>query len=108
VLEYTLSVLARDDYASILEYTLKIWGKNQYETYAKILKKAFTVLSENPTRGRPLRLQKFPLRSYLYYRVESHIIIYKDAGASIEIIRILHKSMNVAQHLSPAESEPSP
>ena len=87
-----LSKKAVADLVEIGKYTTEIWGKSQRDTYLKQIDECFTQLSENPNLGLKCDYiregyRKFPQASHMiYYRLNSKNVI--------EIIRILHKSMD--------------
>lgn len=90
---FGLTAKARADLYAIALLTQKHWGREQRIRYLKHLDETFHLLAGNPQAGvmcdeiRP-GYRKFPRGS--------HVIFYRDAAdCGIEIVRILHKSMDV-------------
>jgi len=98
--KYRLTVAAEQDYAGILRYTLQTWGKEQYNKYRLLLRKALNSIADRPALGK----RRDELRSgCLSYQVGRHVIFYRCADRGIEIIRILHDSMDTQRHITPEE-----
>ncbi len=93
---YVISLSARTDLNEIWDYTEKIWGAAQAEIYYRKVV-AFDGLDNGTLRGRPVVGQ--PL-SVLKHTVKSHIVFFRVSdNGDIEIIRVLHKRMDVTRHL---------
>ena len=94
---FTLTRKAKDDLRHIANYTFKVWGIDQRDHYLKELNNAFTLLAEKPELARPCDHIRTGYRQFLH---GSHIIFFHQPDHhGIRIIRILHKSMNIATHL---------
>ena len=90
---FTLTRKARDDLKSIAAYTQRKWGKEQRRLYARQFDDAFHLLSDTPTLGNECDFIK---QGYRKFPVASHVIFYHGVGSSaIEVVRILHKRMDV-------------
>jgi len=95
---FTLSVLARNDLKDIARHTLRRWGREQRNLYLKKLDDTFHALAEAPLQGVAcdhirLGYRKFPQGS--------HIIYYRQGPTqAVEVVRILHRSMDVDLYLS--------
>lgn len=88
---------ARDDLIGIARYTETTWGRDQRMLYLKRLDSCFYALAENPALGRQCDEIK---QDYYKYPEGSHIIFFRlGSDGDIEIIRILHRRMDVASHL---------
>ena len=94
---YILSPAAQADIASIRKYTTQRWGRAQTEKYSVRLRERLRWLADNPLLGKARDEVK---ESYRSFHEGSHVIFYRMAGDDIEIIGILHQSMDVEQHLS--------
>jgi toxin ParE1/3/4 len=93
---FRLTQLALADLRSIGRYTQRNWGREQRNRYLTKLDECFHLLAEKPLRG----VSCDDLRSgYRKYPVGRHIVFYREAQAGIEIIRILHVSMDVESNL---------
>lgn len=92
----SLSSKAIEDIEGIIDYTAKGFGYDAMLEYHSSLDKCLNTLSENPNIG--LNYDYVGL-GYLCFYHRSHVVFYKETGDDIFIIRILHKSMDVPQHL---------
>lgn len=96
---FQLTQKAKEDLKDIATFTQCRWGREQRNIYIKQFDESFWLLAENPDIGRScdeiqLGYHKFPQGS--------HIIFYKLIGnQQIQIVRILHKSMDVAPIIGP-------
>lgn len=94
---YLLTAAARKDLIGIGRFTAKKWGKRQRDKYLKQLDDAFKLLARQPDIGRGADAIK---PGYKKFSQGSHIIFYRAGTESkIVVIRILHNSMDVDQHL---------
>jgi len=90
---FKLTALAKRDLKKLAVFTERKWGTEQRNHYLLQFDQCFHKLSDNPSMGSVCD----------YIRVEyrklpqgSHLIFYRTGtDGSIEIIRILHKSMDV-------------
>ncbi len=90
---YKLTNKAQDDLLSIGRFTLKEWGLAQRNFYLKQLDTCFSQIAENSMLGMAC---DFIAAGYRKLSQGSHVIFYKKNSAGIvEIIRVLHKSMDV-------------
>ncbi|MCU0644520.1 MAG: type II toxin-antitoxin system RelE/ParE family toxin [bacterium] len=95
--EYKLTREADRDLDGIWEYTNKQWGKKQANKYLNKLEERFFTLAENPYLGKP----RYELAgSPMSFHCERHVIFYRNADEGIEIIRVLHESMDFPRHLN--------
>lgn len=94
---YLLTRAARKDFVDIGRFTAEKWGKRQRDKYLKQLDEAFKLLSRQPEIGRDADDIK---SGHKKFSQGSHIIFYRAGTESrIVVIRILHDSMDVDQHL---------
>jgi len=90
---FTLTKRAKADLKSIARFTENRWGKEQRYKYIKQFDDTFNVLADTPEIGNKCSYIK---ENYQKFPQGSHIIYYrKDSKNSIQIIRILHKNMDV-------------
>lgn len=95
---FALTHKAKADLFAIALYTEKTWGREQRNLYIKQLDEAFHVLADTPLVGKACDAIK---AGYKKFPQGSHIIFYKAGSkTNIEIIRILHKHMDVDSQLS--------
>jgi len=91
----TITPKARTDLGDISRYTDKKWGRQQRFYYLKQLKDRFSYLADNPQMGRIREeIIGFP---YSYHQGR-HVIFYRATAEGIEILRVLHDSMDFPRH----------
>ena len=94
---YLLTTAARKDLIDIGRFTTEKWGKRQRDKYLKQLDDAFKLLARQPEIGRDADDVR---PGYKKFSQGSHIIFYRAGTESrIVVIRLLHNSMDVDQHL---------
>ena len=91
-----LSPKARQDFIDILRYTGETWGERQLQAYRDKIDGALQAISHNPQLGHSRNDLPPTFSAYL---VGSHVIVYRDLGAAIGIVRILHQRMSLARHV---------
>jgi toxin ParE1/3/4 len=91
-----LTPKARADLDAIWDYTVKYWGIEQAEAYLLSLGETMKLLANQPSLGRNIDDIR---EGYFKFPAASHIFIYRSQPNTIEIVRILHKSMDVERHL---------
>ncbi len=92
-MQYILKELAEKDMADIWKYTVKKWNINQAITYIDSLEEGFHLLIDNPEMCRENFEIIPPVR---IYPCQSHLIIYLILpNKNLNILRILHKSMDI-------------
>ena len=93
---YVLSPRAKADIEDIWSYTAEKWGGAQAESYILGLKRGIETIAGDPRRGRPCD----DLRpGYRKFAVGSHVLFFRLAGDDIDVVRVLHQSMDFEQHL---------
>lgn len=91
-----ITAAAEADLADIYDYSSATWGETQAAAYVDALVTRFKWLAVN----RPLWQARDDLRPGLYSRAEGvHLIIFRDGGDALQIIRVLHQRMDPARHL---------
>ncbi len=94
---YKISSKAKDDLLEIGRFTQKEWGTIKRNHYLKQLDDCFTQIAENPQLGIKI---DFITGGYRKFPQGSHLIFYKLSDSdTVEIIRVLHKSMDVESKL---------
>ena len=93
---------ADTDLLGIYIYTYNTWNEDQAIEYTDGLKAAVNKLAENP--GRLGTVDRSAVRpGYRSYRYESHLVFYRVSGQFVEVVRILHKRMDVGKQFSSEE-----
>jgi len=94
--------LAETDIADVPAYTLERFGARQYHRYEQIIVEALTRLVEHPEIGRALkgRAGFFLYSIGRHGRRASHQFLYRvREDGRVEILRLLHDSMDVSRHV---------
>jgi len=97
-----VSESARRDLESIAHYTEREWGARQKARYLEEIEGRMRALRDNPALGAPRDDLRPGCRSLV---VVSHVIYYRTAEEAVEVLRVLHHSMDVGGRLS-LEAEP--
>ena len=92
---YFLRPKAREDLERIGDYTLEFWGERQEEVYLGMLNRALFSLVEEPELGRPVGEIAPGLRKF---RAGRHMVFYLISEPGIDVVRILHQSMDFERH----------
>ena len=94
---YYLTWEAKADLKDIARYTEKIWGRQQRNAYLEKIDLAFHELAANPERGQGCNEIR---QGYRKYRIAKHLIYYRMTDRyHIEVIRVLHGSMDIEGRL---------
>ncbi len=93
---WVLSPRARSDLDEIWDYTAERWGLDQAERYIRAIQSAVESLAKDPTLGRGCD----DIRpGYRKYPVGSHILFYRLTDEGLDVVRILHRRMDVERRL---------
>jgi toxin ParE1/3/4 len=98
VTRYVLSPAAQADLEQIWDYTCERSSEDRAEAYVRVIQQAVELVAVNPLIGRSCDEVRVGYRRHtagshtLYYRVGS-------GGDPVDVVRILHKRMDVDQHL---------
>lgn len=96
-MKFYLTTKALKDLKDIALYTEEKWGIKQRNIYLDKMDKVFHKISKNPHRGKSCNHLR---QGYFKLLIEKHIIFYKIDESEIEIIRILHQSMDISTHIN--------
>lgn len=95
---FTLSKKAAYDLRDIWHYTCENWSEEQADIYIKLLRDKIEYLATQPHDARKFSYRR---KHYKCSQVKSHLIFYREvSSAEIEVIRILHKRMDIENRLS--------
>lgn len=94
--ELKLSKRARRDFQHILAYTELNWGERQVFVYRDLIDEALEAIRRKPGIGHTH--DALP-DTHRVYSVGSHVVVYRERGDVIEVSRIVHKRMSLAQHV---------
>ena len=92
---YRLSPLAESDLEDIWLYTLEQWSRTQADSYISDIIAAIDKLSSGERKGRVCDIRD----GYLKYAVGRHIIFFRQLNTDLDVMRILHQSMDIERHL---------
>ena len=93
---FALSPAARDDIDEIWNYPVLHWGEAQAERYTRHIRDACEALGDGTLSGRSAE----DIRAgYRKVAVGSHVMFYRVRADAVEIVRILHRSMDVGRHI---------
>ena len=93
---YALSPAAQADLDEIWDYTVGRWGMAQAERYTRDIQATCEALGGSTLIG----LSAEDIRAgYRKIGVGSHVMYYREREDTLEIVRILHRRMDVARHL---------
>lgn len=92
---FRLTARAVEDMKAIGRFTERNWGRWQRNKYLSMLDSCFQTILHQPEIG----IQCGDIRSgYRKYHVGRHLIFYRQVDIYIEIVRILHDSMDIELH----------
>jgi toxin ParE1/3/4 len=97
-LDFTHAAIA--DLQSIRDYTLSMWGEQQEASYLDAMWSRFSEMLKSPNRWKK-REDLFP-----GCRIASqarHVILFRIEDDVLQIVRILHSSMDVKRHIPPLD-----
>ena len=90
---FALTCRALADLREIASFTHAAWGLDQRNIYIKQFDDLFHLLADTPTIGKSCDEIR---NGYRKFPQGSHVIFYKSGdNTTIEIVRILHKRMDV-------------
>ena len=92
---YRLSPLAEGDLENIWVYSLQNWSLEQADKYQVDLVDAIQMLAEGDKKG---RVTDEIRPGYLKYAVGRHFVFYQITDDHLDVVRILHKQMDVSAY----------
>lgn len=97
---YVLSPAAQADLDQIWDYTCQRWSDDQAEMCVREIQRAIEFVADSPQIGRSCEDVR---AGYRRHAVGSHTLYYRlgDTGDHllVDVVRILHKHMDVDRHL---------
>ncbi len=93
---YVLSPQAQNSLKQISRYTTVNFGERQKKKYLKLLRDKMRVAADNPYNGQKRSEIK---EGYHSIRAGKHHIYYRIQETHIEIIDVLHQSMEPGLHI---------
>ncbi len=93
---YVLRPRARRDIEQIWDNTAKSWGTAQAEVYVRQIQGSLETIACEPRIGRTCDEVRV---GYRKFPSGSHIVFYRISADTIDVVRILHQSMDFEQHV---------
>ncbi len=93
---YALSPAAQADLEEIWDYTSRHWGEAQAERYTRDIQAACEAMSDGTLVGRSAENIR---AGYRKAAVGSHVVFARERSGRLEIVRILHRRMDVGRHI---------
>ena len=88
--------LAQQDLINIWLYTYETWGEAQADQYFDELDSGLKTLCRNPVIGK----NRDSIRDgYRSFQINRHVVFYKVASSTIQIVRVLHERMDPERNL---------
>jgi toxin ParE1/3/4 len=95
---YVVSSAARDDLLSIWAFSADRWDEEQADLYIDSITVRFAWL----TRNTALWHERPELGDGVCsYPEKSHVIFFRESEGNLQILRVLHGSMDVDRHIDP-------
>jgi toxin ParE1/3/4 len=92
---FRLTAKAVEDMKAIGRFTERKWGREQRNRYLAMLDSSFDTITHQPGIG---PVCDYVRKGYRKYHVGRHLIFYRQKNEGVEIIRILHDSMDIESH----------
>jgi toxin ParE1/3/4 len=98
-MKFEISEKAFEDIENIWLYTVQTWSAEQADRYYNLIFDEIGYIAKNPLSGRDFSGIR---ENYRCSKVKSHLIFYRYRKSEeiVEIIRILHQSMEVEERLN--------
>ena len=97
MLKFYLSNKVVEDLNDIWDYTVKTWSENQAEIYYSLLMDSCQELANKPSQGKSYDVVE---ENVLGFKTGEHIIFYQIVSLNeIEVVRILHRMMDMKNHI---------
>lgn len=93
---YRLSPKARSDLEAIWDYTADRWSIDQADCYIRDIVELLDRVCEGREKGR--RIDQIR-RDYLQLPIGSHLLIFRQPRDTVDVVRILHRRMDVTARL---------
>lgn len=96
-MKYRISEKANEDIENIWLYTFENWSVEQADRYYNLIMDEIEYLAANFESGKSV---DYIRKGYRVTKVKSHIIFYRKSKSDrIEIIRVLHQSMDIENRI---------
>jgi len=97
-MKYKISEKAFEDIENIWLYTVETWSAQQADRYYNLIFDEIEYIAEYPLLGKDYGHVR---KNYRCSKIKSHLIFYryKTSEELVEIIRVLHQSMDIEERL---------
>lgn len=92
---FVLSPRAQQDLDDIWDFSAERWGDDRADSYVRGIRAAIETIAADPRRGQECGFRV----GYFQYSAGRHILFFKRLADGVDIIRILHQSMDFERHL---------
>ena len=112
----SLASTADRDFLDIMDWSAEHFGANAANRYEALIGQALIDLGNDPFRRGAKQRPELPEEVFVYHlggsrdrvagdRVKAprHFLLYRIDGSHVEVLRILHDSRDLAQHLPGAQ-----
>ena len=96
-LPFLITKKAVSDLEEIWLYTVEKWSEEQANRYYNLIFDEINFICKNETAGKSMEHVR---KGYRASKVKFHIIFYRIIKETVEIVRILHESMDVENRLN--------
>jgi len=96
-LPYVISKKAVSDLEEIWLYTVEKWSIDQADRYYNLIFDEIQFICKNVHAGKSMEHVR---KGYRASKVKSHLIFYRIQNDIVEVIRILHESMDIENRLT--------
>ena len=87
---------ATKDLIEIRDHSIEVWGRDQAKTYLNRIRAAVDRICSEPIVRQRCGDE---LPGYFRLAIGSHIVFYREVGATVLVVRILHQRMDFESHL---------
>jgi len=94
---YILSPAAQSSLKNIRAYSIKNFGVTRTKTYLQSIRAHMQTLAKNPSLG---AIREDLALGYYSSFIGSHTIYYRQQAKHIDIIDVLHQSMEPSRHIA--------
>ena len=115
--EVSLAATADSDFIEIMDWSADQFGPPAADRYEVLIGQALIDLSDDPFRAGAKQRPELPKGFYIYHLASSrdrvaagnrvktprHFLLYRVVSVSVEVLRILHDSRDLAQHMPPID-----
>ena len=94
--DFAVTPEARGDLTDIWHYTARRWEEEQADRYIERIVTICGDLADGTKHGREMNVLR---TGYFMYPVGSDMLFYRFTPDGLELVRVLHKRMDVTRHL---------